>query len=290
MDSLGSVFQDGGLHHNNPINIARWETRFLWPDRGDPDFALSIGTGTSSISNNQVKRFYMRLLKSFMRNIDGEEIWIQFKNTLPPESQDRYHRLNLRLGGYEPQLDDVLMISELKNRTLEAINNEPVITEVIDSMIASMFYFELDELPFPSNSGYNCSGYIFCRLDLPPSGRQYLYKRLLETSSWFLIHGCPTVCVETVPQSLPPFKRRVKFSVDTIDEIIGISLRGITRATKPISGFPTTLKGLINALQLNSPFGTIFHSTPEKALPVVPCKRNATDSQYRPRTKRVFAK
>lgn len=208
-----------------------------------------------------------------MRDLDGEEAWKSFYNSLPLAARERYHRLNLEIPGIEPQLDDVLRITELKHRTLEAIESHVDVTPVIDSILASMFYFELDEHPFPVNRAYRCSGYVFCRLDLPPEGRQYLYNRLLETSSWFLIQGSPTRCVEAIPKSLPPFKRRIKFNVKTLDETVGISVRGLTNTTKPISGFPTTLRKLIDALQLDSPFGTISHSVAEKTLPVVPCKR-----------------
>ncbi|KAF1359294.1 FabD/lysophospholipase-like protein, partial [Lizonia empirigonia] len=37
------VFQEGGLLHNCPSDIAEWETRFVWPNKPDnPDFALSL--------------------------------------------------------------------------------------------------------------------------------------------------------------------------------------------------------------------------------------------------------
>ncbi|KAK3708056.1 hypothetical protein LTR37_011749 [Vermiconidia calcicola] len=36
------TFEDGGLQHNNPLNIALWEASHIWPRKGLPDFALSI--------------------------------------------------------------------------------------------------------------------------------------------------------------------------------------------------------------------------------------------------------
>ena len=40
------TFQDGGLKHNNPVNLALWECRQIWPSVGKPDLVVSLGTGT----------------------------------------------------------------------------------------------------------------------------------------------------------------------------------------------------------------------------------------------------
>ncbi|KAI1562425.1 Patatin, partial [Pyrenophora tritici-repentis] len=148
--SLG-IFQDGGLQHNNPASIAQWEARFMWPAKPYPDFALSLGTGTSAdavdlgITNS---RFYVRLFKSFMRNLNGEDAWKRFYNSLDLNIRHRYQRLNVQFTGPEPSLDDALQIPNLKAITTRKIQDDGVtITAVLDLMLASMFYFELDALP-----------------------------------------------------------------------------------------------------------------------------------------------
>jgi hypothetical protein len=78
-----------------------------------------------------------------------------------------------------------------------------------------------------------------------------------------------------VPKSLPPFKRRVNFTVPKLQDMITMSVRGITSVPKSISGFPTCLKDLIDQQQLDSPFGTVDHAIAEKPLPVIPSKRAA---------------
>lgn len=54
--STGMGFLDGALYHNNPVNVANRERKYLWPDVANarPDLLLSIGTGRSSstIGNN----------------------------------------------------------------------------------------------------------------------------------------------------------------------------------------------------------------------------------------------
>lgn len=277
--SLG-IFQDGGLQHNNPSDIAEWETMFLWPKKPYPDFALSLGTGTSNVTGSAYARFYERLFRNSMQGLDGERSWKRFYNNLPPNVRSRFHRLNLRFKGAEPRLDDASSIPALTSQVPEAIcSSYNDITAVIDALVATMFYFELDGLPAFGDGQYQGTGYIFCRLDLPEQGRRYLYHQLLETSSWFLVQGRPVLCVDALPRRPPPFKRRVKFTVETLTEVITMSIRGITRATRSISGFPTTLQELMDHQQLDSPFGTVDHITAEKPLPAIPCKRLGSSSK-----------
>ena len=123
----------------------------------------------------------------------------------------------------------------------------------------SMFYFELDALPILDGDNYHCLGYIRCRLDLPVEDLRYLYDQLLETSSWFLIQGSPIHCVQSIPKGPPPFKRRVNFRAESMDEVISFSLGGITSTTRPLSGFPTSLRKLVEDQSLVKPFGTLDH-------------------------------
>jgi len=110
------TFQDGGLRHNNPLSVALWESKFLWPTKGMPDFALSLGTGTSSSASVAAKqgplspvrdRFVSRLFRTFMSSMDGGKAWSELINTISADSRERFHRLNLTLTCHEPSIDDV---------------------------------------------------------------------------------------------------------------------------------------------------------------------------------------
>lgn len=147
---------------------------------------------------------------------------------------------------------------------------------LVDYILSSIFYFELEDYPTYTNSAYDCAGYILCRLDLPVRGRRFLYQRLSETSSLFIVQGRTVRCVQSVPESTPPFKQRVRFVVQSLGASIAISIRGLTSTTRLISGFPTSARRLIEAQELDCPFGTASHSVPEKALPSIPCKRKSS--------------
>ncbi len=285
--------QDGGLKHNMPAKLATWEVKYLWPDRPDPDLLLSLGTGTMLDAPNSphikgthmwsrmcestmIGRFLKRLWKILMDSMDAQAAWVEFYNTLPLHLRHRFHRLNIQVPGPEPSLDDATRISELKDSTVQTVSlRTNAVTAVVDYMVSSMFYFELDALPKFDGHQYLCEGHIYCRLDLPHDGLFHLYDQLVATSSYFYVQGNPVRCVGTMPRNPPPFKKRVVFTVSRRDEVIAMSIRGITSVPRELSGLPTTLEKLICHQRLESPFGTIEHTGfgVEKPLPAIPCKR-----------------
>jgi hypothetical protein len=257
-----------------------WETKYIWPDKV-VDFALSIGTGTTDHDSyasstdffSPVKdRFLSRLYKSFMRSLDGEKVWREISNSLTEREKGRYHRLNLPIQGKEPTLDDFVTIDALKAQVRSWIKVNQRFLPSLDSIYASMFYFELDSYPRYSDNTYKCVGHIHCRIDMPLNGRRRLYERLDSTSSYFLVLGHPTRCVDYIPtsSSIPPFKGRIQFTVESLDENIGLTLLGLTSSPTTISGLPQTVAGLVRTQQLRSPFGRADCTEEEKRLPPTP--------------------
>ena len=61
--------------------------------------------------------------------------------------------------------------------------------------------------------------------------------------------------------------------VNTLSESIIISIRGITSIPRLISGFPISLKDLINLQQLYAPFSWVDHLILKKPLPSILVKR-----------------
>ncbi|KAF2212515.1 hypothetical protein CERZMDRAFT_117698 [Cercospora zeae-maydis SCOH1-5] len=148
------VFQDGGLHHNNPLSMALWEVRNLWPQRALPDVALSIGTGVN------------------------ESVF-----------SSRFHRLNLPMPRGQPPLDDVGAMASPESQATLHIQDANRTQQVIDSLLASSFYLEFDEIPSWQQGEYTCTGFIKCRLPMTVQGRKALTAHLSSTSSFFVING-----------------------------------------------------------------------------------------------------
>ena len=237
MLSQVGTFQDGGLHHNNPLNIGLWEVKHIWPRTDAPDFVLSIGTRVSkslmsSFSagpHSPVKDgFLVRIFKSFMRSMDGEKTWHDTYNSLPEVLKNRFHRLNLTIDGAEPAIDDISSMHDLREKATVCVQPVQFLKPVLDSMYASMFYFEFDESPVARSHDYACTGTIFCRLRLSEEARRALYTRLKATSLYFLIGGQPISYIERLTKSVLLFKRHIQFSLSSFDKLVRITIRGLT--------------------------------------------------------------
>ncbi|KAI9715117.1 MAG: hypothetical protein M1828_001052 [Chrysothrix sp. TS-e1954] len=287
LKSIGT-FQDGGLWLNNPLPAGTWELKSLYPERGEPDYALSIGTGTVQKSQPIFKSgahspvrdsFLSRLYRTFMLSMDGEKTWEEFMNTLPLASRDRYHRLNLTLDAQHISIDDVTIMDSLKSRAVRYASTGSQLKPIRDSMFAAMFYFELETLPRSIDGKVECAGNIYCRVDLTVAGRRSLYSELVGIGAFFLIDGRPVPCVDSIPACCPPFKRAIKFSLRSLDDMVRITIRNVTMQPRFISGVPRTVEGIISAQQLYAPFGRKDHTT-DKSLPPLPWKRKTRSSDF----------
>ena len=203
------TYIDGGIWHNNPVNIADSERKLIWPDTAHlpPDILLSIGSGccqtVSSPSSKRpskpsrkhgiksnLKAFYRIAVDHIESSLDSERIWREYLERLSPsqEQRRRYRRLNVELDEAPPKLDDVDSIDELQDITRRQWSRDPRISDVAQDLIASCFYFEKAKVVFEEDESYTCTGmfrvtrslfesltcsegYIHCRF---VSGTQYV--------------------------------------------------------------------------------------------------------------------
>jgi len=80
-------------------------------------------------------------------------------------------------------------------------------------------------------------------------------------------------CVQTVPKGMPPFRRRVEFTLKSMEDEVQILIQGLTTQPTRISGMPKPLHQLVAAQGMQSPFGLNNHSRSERPLPKTPSKR-----------------
>jgi hypothetical protein len=268
-----------------PMDIMYWEKNQIWPEKQDLDFGISIGTGARKVPllskigpQSPVKDgCALRMFNAFLERLDGEREWYRFKHSLPQHLRTRFHRLNIPLEK-DVSIDEVTSIETLQAESEDFIKKHPSeIISVVDSIFASNFYFDLENMPKYCDDGYHCTGSIFCRLDLSTTGRLKLYERLVKDAGIFLINGRPVVGALSVPQGLPPFRCRIRFRVADLSESLCISIRGVTSKPRLISGLPQSISRLIQSQMLQAPFGRVDHGTTEKALPSIPMKRKHVD-------------
>jgi hypothetical protein len=285
LKNLGT-FQDGGLQHNMPMDVAYWEKENIWPEKQGLDFGISIGTGTRKVPitsslghQSPVKQgCASRMFNAFLERIDGQREWWRFRNSLCPTIRKRIYRLNIPLTK-EPSIDDISSIPALQKQTEDYLGTiSGHLTDIMDSIYASMFYFELDSVPEYIDGIYHCHGFVLCRLNLTQKGLLHLYHWLVTGSAFFLINGRPVACARLIPKGTPSFRCRIQFTVPDLEEQLGISIRGVTSKPSIISGLPQSILALIENQVMDAPFGRVGHSPSRKALPRIPQKRKLSET------------
>ena len=111
------------MRHNNPINLALWESRHIWPVIHKPDIVLSLGTGVEketlfprapNFRNLIQDGFLSRLKRSFVSLLTGQGPWRELWNRLDDQAREDYFRLNIFFPGEAPPMDDVNHMDELR--------------------------------------------------------------------------------------------------------------------------------------------------------------------------------
>jgi len=157
------TYYDGGVYHNNPINVAERERKLIWPSVKEPDVIISIGTGRildiSKVTEPaRVKAVASKGLIShgiFLANVakdhiaasmDCEQTWRDFRSAKGVTSAERYRyiRLNTALKNSPPRLDDVSKMGDLRREAREQFEESYEIKKLARRLVATSFYFQPD--------------------------------------------------------------------------------------------------------------------------------------------------
>lgn len=151
---------DGAIYHNNPIQIADKERKLIWPSMKNeyPDLVVSIGTTfcpnsrSSSVKASAPrlgvwshgKALYKMAIDHIASTLDSEKTWEIYMSILqpPPIYQSRYVRLNPKLDGEPPHLDEVHRMEDFKGIVRGKWRENQQIRKVAYQLIASSFYFQ----------------------------------------------------------------------------------------------------------------------------------------------------
>ncbi|KAL9031078.1 MAG: hypothetical protein Q9196_000868 [Gyalolechia fulgens] len=273
-------FADGAVHHNNPVNVANSERKYIWPDVDNlyPDLLLSIGTGKSSNhleaektrqkKQEQEARWLrwvpkaLQILFAKMHDVlDAEKTWQKFIETVPAEdAAQRYIRINPDLRFGVPNLDDKLRIGNLEMDTKNSLSYmNSSIRGIADRLVASCFYYEKASGQTLENQ---VLGRILCRFEDGSKNLRKLGKFLRSFQSRDFsprftvteadLNPDPMYSVLITPKTIDDMVQFSKFSVaEPVIHISGpqakITIAVILRDADPpvglpISGFPRQLK------------------------------------------------
>ncbi|KAF1961321.1 hypothetical protein CC80DRAFT_589712 [Byssothecium circinans] len=272
INDIGTV-QDAGPLENDPLLWALAEAATLFPHASQPDFVVSLGTGEPSPSNYDVSTsdcrgvrkngMLCRIRDLLLEKMRDRGVKRACKCVaLAGKVLDRVHRLSVNFDGSEPRLDDTSMIPEL---TLKS-QTDPALTQTIDivsrRMVASLFYFELDELQPPQwrNGRYVLHGSILCSIrrgnERDNAALAALLRKVSSSRGRFLVgdwavsdasyvgtdgNFCLSLDVET--------KNKFAITLQLADEEAGSN----------ISASPFSVRKLVAAQRLDAAFGRPDH-------------------------------
>ncbi|THW57327.1 hypothetical protein D6D20_08067 [Aureobasidium pullulans] len=173
------TYYDGGVHHNNPVKIADSERKLIWPDLKEPDVTISVGTGHNLTKLEKRKAaafkptatrgiiaqgvFLAKMAKDHIAvSLDSEQTWKDFlASSKKSDDRFRYVRLNTSFPTDPPLLDDLSMLSELREMAKKQFAGQYQTNMLALKLVATSFYFQPDETdPLKRKE---VTGYIRCR-------------------------------------------------------------------------------------------------------------------------------
>jgi hypothetical protein len=263
--------------HNNPVNLALWESRRLWPAIEHPDVIVSLGTGMQDITpTSPMKGAWSTFMRAVLSNrgvprlwssmkgfLEGEETSRDLRNTLNPAARNNYFRFNVALPGPTPAIDDVECMDGLSKHSQVQSRKSESYKDAAIALLVSCFFFELDCLPTMQTSGtYYCRGSIRCRF---PDG-QALVNALLHLADNHMVFykdckglGCK-LQEEDLCGTCHRYNRKIQFLATSLEEPLTLSLRWGDSSRK-LSAMPHPLSWFIKMQQLDAPFGSRNHGT-----------------------------
>jgi hypothetical protein len=274
---LGSFWDGAMSRHNNPVNLALWESRRLWPDIENPDVIVSIGTGMqdaapkspvkgvwSMIKRNLIiNRCVPRLWSSMMGFLEGEDTSRDLRNRLNATTRHDYFRFNITLAGAKPAIDDVGCMDALAKQVRSQSAESTAYNDAAIALLVSCLFFELDSIPTRQSSGrYFCKGTIRCRF---PDAQALLnaLRRLCCEQILFYKDDKSIGCKlqeEDLCGTCQRYGRKIQFLVPSLEEPFTLSLRW-QDSFRNLSAMPHPLSWFVRMQQMDSPFGARNHGT-----------------------------
>lgn len=262
LPGLGTL-QDGGVRANNPLAIALKESTIIWPSTKKPDLALSVGTGYASDPHEHVQGtpgVFMegalsRMIRAtiFSPCMDGHQGFHEALNYLTEYNQPDVFRLDHALCGQVPRLDDVDSLTEMSGLPFT------VADELVRALLATTFFFELDEIPIHKRGIFHCRGSILCarrqvQTILRCVGKEFPDATLRISSC----HNLGRVAENDGCGICGYYRKKVTFTVNSLAEEFCIELSSGSSHQR-IGGFPKSVQQITQEQQVYAPFGRVDH-------------------------------
>ena len=210
----GKTYLDGGLRSPNPSAIADRERRLIWPDAGEPDLFLSLGTGQNRIavldklssrskdsiidasgpdptqSNEDARKASKKRFRRADEILEAEIAWQNFRSSAVTGKSEakgrRFIRFNPDLDRDPPAQDSKSDLENLQltvRKRLQTPHRLAALRNVAHRLIASSFYLESPSIAHRERSEQVINGTIHCRFEDGSSEISALGKILEERTT-----------------------------------------------------------------------------------------------------------
>jgi hypothetical protein len=195
---LSSGRQYGGTSKfARTASLANAEAQAIWPDSGEPDLLLSIGTGqnrtavltdiSASLTDKKSTSHptWFNWLRQNSDIFDTEREWQKFAladTTHTSSSRGRRLRLNVDLGDPPAQsrVSQMQRVSTLVRDKLQEEHRLRALTNVANRLVATSFYYQAGAITTGVHGVRYTVGRICCRFDSHSDYTKRLGKLLLE--------------------------------------------------------------------------------------------------------------
>jgi hypothetical protein len=258
--------QDGGVRANNPLAIALKESTVIWPSNRKPDLALSVGTGYALDPHDKVqggpgmfKMFKEGALSRMIRAtiyspcMDGHQGFHEALNYLTESNQPDVFRLDFGIDGRVPRLDDVDSVMKVSALPFT------VADDLVRALLATAFFFELDETPIQRGGILQCRGSILCARRPIHAVLQCVGKEFPDAT--FRTSSCQELGQVVANDGCGIcgyYRKKVSFTVNNIAEEFCIELFSNTLHHR-IGGFPKSVQQITREQHIYSHFGRVDH-------------------------------
>jgi hypothetical protein len=276
------------------------EPQSVWGSDVDFDLLLSVGSGHAGRTERQHtahigQSWVADLLKVLLRTMNGESTWDAFFPE--PRIRDRAVRLNVEFDSeVQPALDDVSSIPAMQSAAenhrfpnnphgvFRTSRLSPLDGNVPGQMLpclaarlrAGMFFFEMEYME-QNKSLVSFRGWICCRLAPDEDG----FAALMERTKGFYVAGEYLNFV--MVSEIAPFRFPIVFHQHpTSNRPVRIDVNFGEDYRVGISGFPTTVKSLLDYGKMHSEYLKVSRDHFRQAVELEGTPLNSPRAVYNP--------
>ncbi|OAA54615.1 hypothetical protein LEL_11004 [Akanthomyces lecanii RCEF 1005] len=236
--------------------VARAEHNAMHP-QGKLDLIANLGCGTRRRcgARNQTeashRAFWKRLLDAGESLMEGQRAWNDYTSICSrDERRNRLYRLDIAVDRL-PELDDAASIPSLRSLVHNDSCLRKAITDFAEHLFATLFCFEITEVPISTGDGFLVTGRICCLRPGDDPAAPKIVQRL--AASAVTVNG-KSVKWELQRDEQGCIYQRMSF---VSGEKIDIRLSEKTgKRQRRISGAPYSLGSLVRHSALQADFGT----------------------------------